>query len=170
MIAMADEVGVKGDIFKAVENRNMSQKIMLVDRLREYLGGSFKDRTVAVWGLAFKPDTDDIREAPAIAMIELLLNEGARINCYDPKALANTRNLLGTINISYLDDQYAATENSDVLIVATEWRQFKQPDFKTLAKQLRAKCILDGRNIYNPQRVNDYGLDYIGIGRSRLIQ
>jgi len=170
MIAMADEVGVKGDIFKAVENRNKSQKILLVNRLREYLGGSFKDRTIAVWGLAFKPDTDDIREAPAIAMIELLLNEGARINCYDPKALANARNHLGTENISYLDDPYAATENSDVLIVATEWRQFKQPDFRTLAKQLKTKCILDGRNIYNPKRVTDYGLDYIGIGRSRLIQ
>ena len=103
-------------------------------------------------------------------MIQRLLEQGAKVNCYDPKALANTRNLLGTENISYQDDPYAATENSDVLIVATEWRQFKQPDFRTLAKQLKTKCILDGRNIYNPKRVTDYGLDYIGIGRSRLIQ
>lgn len=165
MIHMAGEAGLTNTIFEAVENRNDRQQLVLVDKiLKTY--PVIEGMTFALWGLAFKPDTDDIRSAPAIRMAEALAGRGAKVVAYDPEANDAASQVLLDANITFTDDPYEATEGADALIVATEWRQFRQPDFRRLSQQLTKAAIFDGRNIYNPARCRDYGLTYIGIGRS----
>ena len=164
MAHMANQAGLDNTIFDAVERRNERQQLVLIDKIRNHFG-DVAGMTFAIWGLAFKPDTDDIRSAPAIRMAQVLIESGANVAVYDPQAMAVAEEVLGTKSITYADDPYAATEGADALILATEWRQFKQPDFRRLARQLRAAAIFDGRNIYKPERCRDYGLTYFGIGR-----
>ena len=167
MAHMANQAGLNNTIFDAVERRNESQQLVLIDKILAQFG-NIKGMTFALWGLAFKPDTDDIRSAPAIRMAQVLTESGANVRVYDPQAMEVTKALLGTECITYAEGPYDATEGADALILATEWRQFKQPDFRRLAKQLSKASIFDGRNIYKPERCGDYGLTYFGIGRSSI--
>jgi UDPglucose 6-dehydrogenase len=166
MINMAENAGLEGAILQAVETRNQKQKLVLVDKIKRHFGDDLTGKCFAIWGLAFKPETDDIREAPALVVINELRNAGAVVKVFDPEAADNTRAELGDEGITYSDEPYAATEDADALVVITEWREFRQPDFRRISNALAAKIIFDGRNIYNPDRVADYGMQYVGIGRS----
>ncbi|MBO6556996.1 MAG: UDP-glucose/GDP-mannose dehydrogenase family protein [Pseudomonadales bacterium] len=166
MINMAENAGLTDTIFDAVERRNEKQQLVLVDKIVEKFGSDLSGKTFALWGLAFKPETDDIRGAPAIAISRALCQHGAHVKAYDPQAIEASKKALEGINISFVDNPYSASDGADALIVVTEWRQFKQPDFRRLTKELKSKTVFDGRNIYNPERCADYGLTYVGIGRN----
>lgn len=169
MINMAGQAELKDTIFEAVERRNQLQQLVLVDKVVAQFGSDLTGKSFALWGLAFKPETDDIRGAPAITIARHLCERGATVVACDPQAVEVSKAELVGLDVEYVDDPYQATEHADALIVVTEWRQFKQPDFRRLNKQLRSKTIFDGRNIYNPERCTDYGLNYIGIGRSAAV-
>ena len=169
MIAMAKDAGIDGAIFRAVESRNNQQKKLIVDKVCRHFGEDLSGYCFGFWGLSFKPGTDDIREAPSLVIIEELTARGAQIRAYDPEALESSREALGERNITYVGDPYSAADNADALIVVTEWREFKQPDFRRLSNSLKEKLIFDGRNIYHPARVADYGLICEGIGRNSAL-
>lgn len=166
LIRMAEAAGMEGGILEAVERRNQSQQLLLVDKICERFGQDLAGRRFALWGLAFKPNTDDIRSAPALAMARALSERQAQVVAYDPQAMPRAREALAGTGVRFVEDPYEATEGADALLVATDWRQFKQPDFPRLAKQLKGAAIFDGRNLYNPQRCADQGLAYIAIGRT----
>ncbi len=155
-------------ILQAVDAVNQLQKSVLQTKLSawcELTGRSLKDLTVAVWGLAFKPNTDDVREAPALFLIRELVAAGARVQAHDPKAIHEFQKMVGDLpNVTYTDDAYVATEGADVLCLVTEWRPFRRPDFARLAGQLRAKVIFDGRNQYDEVKCREYGLTVYPIG------
>ncbi len=169
MINMARSANLESTIFDAVEDRNEQQRLVLVDKICARFGEDLSGKKVAIWGLAFKPDTDDIRGAPATVMIPALIRRGAEVVAFDPQAMNATAMEIPLPELSFVDDPYDATEGADLLVVATEWRQFKQPDFRRLSRQLKSATIFDGRNIYDPQRCADYGLNYVGIGRSSAL-
>jgi UDPglucose 6-dehydrogenase len=169
MIHMAEEAGLDDNIFEAVERRNDKQQLVLVDKVVEHFQEDLTGKRFALWGLAFKPETDDIRGAPAIAIAKALTERGAEIAAFDPQAMEAASSALEGCRVTYTDNPYDATEGADALIVVTEWRQFRQPDFRLLANQLTSRTIFDGRNIYNPQRCADYGLTYFGIGRNSAL-
>lgn len=169
LITVAKSAGIDGAILEAVESRNVQQKRVLVDKVVQHFGDDLAGKCFAIWGLAFKPETDDVREAPALVIINELRNRGATIQAYDPEAMDTSRAELGDENIEYVGDPYSAISDADALIVVTEWREFRQPDFRRLGKTLKSGIIFDGRNIYNPARVADYGLQYEGIGRSSIL-
>ena len=168
MVHMATEAGLGDNIFEAVELRNARQQRVMVEKVVEHYGEDLTGKRFALWGIAFKPDTDDIRCAPAIEIATGLSDRGAAIVAYDPQAMAAAQHLQDSCNISFAADPYEATENADALIVVTEWRQFRQPDFRRLSKQLTNQIIFDGRNIYNPESCLDYGLNHVGVGRSSV--
>jgi UDPglucose 6-dehydrogenase len=168
MVHMAEQAGITENIFQAVEARNTRQQMLLVEKVRAQFGDDLTGRTFALWGLAFKPETDDIRSAPAIAIARGLCELGAKVSAFDPEAMQTSAQALQGLNVDFVSEPYEATESADALIIVTEWRQFRQPDFRRLSRQLSAKTIFDGRNIYNPERVADYDLKYIGIGRNNL--
>lgn len=141
---------------------------MLVEKIKKYYNNELKGKKFAVWGLAFKPETDDIREAPALHIIDELLKMGAQISAYDPEAMENVRQQFGD-KISFEYDQYRAVENADALIIATEWPVFRTPDFEQLKSLLKSKVIFDGRNLYDLQRMIKEGFYYSSIGR-RLVE
>jgi UDPglucose 6-dehydrogenase len=169
MINMAAHAGIDDTIFDAVERRNEKQQMVLVEKIERTYPGSLQGRRFALWGLAFKPETDDIRGAPAITIARALSDRGAEVVAYDPQAIEMSKEALEGCNVTFVEDPYIATEGADALIVVTEWRQFKQPDFRRLSKQLTTATIFDGRNIYNPERCADYGLKYVGIGRTSTL-
>lgn len=146
-------------------NVNEKQKTILLPKIKSYFGGDLKNRTFAVWGLAFKPDTDDIREAPALYIIEALLKEGAKVVAYDPEAMANVQKQLGN-SISFAKDPYQALEGADALIIATEWGQFRTPDFALMSQNLKQKVVFDGRNLFEVEQMQLMGYYYASIGRS----
>lgn len=166
MINMAEKAGLKETIFSAVENRNNKQQMVLVEKVKRFFGEDLAGRKFALWGLAFKPETDDIRCAPAITIARSLCELGATVFAYDPQAMNNARRALEGTGVVFTDGPYDAVEDADALLVATEWREFRTPDFRRLSKTLKSKLIFDGRNIYDPERCADYGIGYIGIGRS----
>ena len=143
---------------------NEKQKVVIVEKMRKYYKGDLKGKKFALWGLAFKPETDDIREAPALYIIDELLKEGASITAYDPEAAENVRRLKGDA-IAYAKDPYEALQNADALIIVTEWPLFRTPDFDMIEKNLKAKVIFDGRNLYDIQKMIDCGYYYNSIGR-----
>jgi UDPglucose 6-dehydrogenase len=151
-------------ILKSVMAVNASQKTKLIEPLKNYFGGNLKDKQIAVWGLAFKPYTDDIREAPALDNIRILLELGAKVRAYDPEAMNNVKQLLGD-KIEYAESPYGALLNSDALLIMTEWPVFRTPDFEVVASLLKNKAIFDGRNLYEPQEMKDMGFHYVSIGR-----
>jgi len=152
-------------ILNAVMDINESQKIRLVDHIKEYFNNNLQDKTIAVWGLAFKPYTDDIREAPSIANIGELLKSGAKIKAYDPEAMENVKQLLGN-KIQLCKDEYEAVENADALVIITEWPVFRNPNFDQIAQSLKNKVIFDGRNLYSLDLMKELGFTYYSIGRS----
>ena len=146
---------------------NERQRTVLVDKLRRFFEMNLKGKRIALWGLAFKPDTDDIREAPALYMINQLLAEGATVKAYDPEAMNNVKRMLAD-RIEYADNPYDALEGADALIIATEWAVFRNPDFEKMRDSLSAPVIFDGRNLYETERMRDLGFYYESIGRETV--
>jgi len=163
LLKSAEDKGYDFKILRAVEDVNDRQKERLVDKIEAYLP-NLKGRTIAVWGLAFKPRTDDLREAPALSVIEGLLKGGATVRAYDPKATKAAQRMLGD-RITYCSRSYDAVEGADALVVVTEWAEFREPDFERMKKIMRRAAIFDGRNIYNPEHLRELGFHYQGIGR-----
>lgn len=154
------------EILNAVMEINQSQKLKLFHKLKDYFG-DLKSKTIAIWGLAFKPYTDDIREAPSIYNINELLQSGANVQAYDPEAMDNIRKIYGD-RISLYEDEYNALEGADALLIITEWPVFRQPDFDLMTKKLKQKVIFDGRNLYPTKQMQDMGYNYISIGRKEV--
>jgi UDPglucose 6-dehydrogenase len=164
LIKSADEIAYDFTILKAVEVVNSRQKLHLVSKIKSHYQGNLKDKHFALWGLAFKPNTDDIREAPALVIIDALLNEGASVTAYDPEAMAGVQAQLGT-KINYAQNQYQALDGADALLIATEWSEFRTPDFERIGKLLSSKLIFDGRNLFEVARLRSMGYHYISVGR-----
>jgi len=162
------ELGYDFKILESVIEVNDRQKTVLAKPIKEYFKGNLRGIKIALWGLAFKPDTDDIREAPALYMIEQLISEGAEITAYDPEAMPNVEKLLGH-RIKYAPDMYSALENSDALLICTEWLAFRNPDFEIIEEKLNNKVIFDGRNLYDLEKMNKLGFRYKSIGRSEVL-
>jgi UDPglucose 6-dehydrogenase len=164
LIKSADGFNYDFKILKAVEKVNAIQKVHLVEKIKSFYQGNLKGKHFALWGLAFKPSTDDIREAPALSMIKALLQEGATITAYDPEAMPNVQQELGD-NINYAQSQYQALEGADALLIATEWSEFRTPDFERISQLLPSKVIFDGRNLFEVAKLQSMGYQYISIGR-----
>lgn len=160
----ASDVRYDFKILRAVMDVNTTQKTKLIDRIKKYFGGSLKGKVIAVWGLSFKPHTDDIREAPALYNIEAFLKEGATVKAHDPEAMENVRQVFGS-KISYFDTAYEAAEGADAIFIATEWPEFRTPDFEKLTSLVRAKVIFDGRNVYELDVMKEHGFTYFSVGR-----
>lgn len=154
-------------ILEATENINKKQKVILVSEIERYFGGTLAGKKIAVWGLAFKANTDDIREASSLDNIELLLEKGTKIVAYDAVAEENVKKILGD-RIAYADDMYAALEDADCLLIATEWSEFKNPNFSLMAEKMKNRAIFDGRNMFSLEQVEDTGFYYKSIGRKTL--
>ncbi|MDT3407606.1 UNVERIFIED_CONTAM: nucleotide sugar dehydrogenase [Pseudacidovorax intermedius] len=155
-------------ILKATENVNSHQKVILVSEIENYFGGSIEGKTIAIWGLAFKANTDDIREASSLDNIRLLLEKGARIVAYDAVAENNVRKILGD-KIQYAKSMYEALDGADALLIATEWSEFKNPNFELMAKRMNSKTIFDGRNMYPLDIPAQNGFYYKSIGRKTIV-
>jgi UDPglucose 6-dehydrogenase len=151
-------------ILDAVMDVNEKQKLHLLPKIRKYFNGDLKGKHFTLWGLAFKPNTDDIREAPALYMIEALLAEGATVTAFDPEAMNNVKQIVGD-RIVFADGQYEALENADALIIATEWNEFRTPDFDRITSTLKDKVIFDGRNLFDLEYVRRLGFHYESVGR-----
>lgn len=164
LIKSATEFNYDFKILKAVEQVNAKQKIHLVEKVKSFYQGSLKGKHFALWGLAFKPNTDDIREAPALLMINALLQEGATVTAYDPEAMPNVQRELGN-NINYAQSQYQALEGANALLIATEWSEFRTPDIERISQLLPSKVIFDGRNLFEVAKLQQLGYQYISIGR-----
>ena len=164
-IRTAEAAGVTLDLLRSVDAVNEAQKGLLLEKARRRLG-SLAGRRIGIWGLAFKAVTDDMRASPAIVLIEGLLAEGAGVTAHDPKAMEAARRRFGQ-RVSYAPDPYAAALDADALIVVTEWLVYRTPDFERLRDGMRRALILDGRNLYAPDRVRELGFEYEGIGRGR---
>lgn len=160
----SQEVDYDFKILNSVMEINETQKTKLIPKIKEYFGGDISGKTIAVWGLAFKPYTDDIREAPALANIKALLALGAKIKAYDPEAMENVKAIMGD-EIELCNDEYHAIEGADALLIMTEWPVFRTPEFDKLSKELKNKVIFDGRNLYEPKQVEELGFKYFSIGR-----
>ncbi len=164
LVKSSDEVDYEFEILKGVEKVNARQKLHLVEKIKRYYKNDLNGKHFALWGLAFKPDTDDIREAPALNIIYSLINLGATITAFDPEAMSNVKSNIGN-QIGYAENQYAALEDADALIIATEWSEFKSPDFIKVGNVIKNKLIFDGRNLFELDRMRQLGYHYISIGR-----
>ena len=164
LIRTGDDHGHSLELLKAVERVNENQKSVLFRKITSRFGKELKGRRFAMWGLAFKPGTDDMREAPSLVLIEKLLEAGAVVRAFDPVAVEECKRRIGN-RIEYADNMYDALEGADALIVVTEWAEFKIPKFTFIEKALKHKIIFDGRNIYNPEQMQEFGYEYYGIGR-----
>ncbi|WP_319227631.1 UDP-glucose/GDP-mannose dehydrogenase family protein [Draconibacterium orientale] len=164
LIRTADEFNYSLDVLKAVEKVNYRQKEVLFNKLYKRFGGNLKGKKFAMWGLSFKPKTDDMREAPSLVIIEKLLKAGASVVGYDPVAMHEAERILGD-RISYAKDEYDALIDADAMILVTEWSEFRLPNFRVMGKLLKNKIIFDGRNIYDPEELAELGFEYFAIGR-----
>ena len=167
LIKTASENGYSMQVLKAVEQVNDRQKTVMFDKLQNHMA-DLNGKTIALWGLSFKPKTDDMREAPSLVLIDALIKAGAKVRAYDPVAMHEAQRILGD-SIEYSNDQYQALEGADALVVVTEWPEFRSPDFDKISKLLRHKAIFDGRNIYEPNDVLGQGFYYDCIGRNKSI-
>ncbi len=165
LIAKGREHGVDLEILKAVERTNARQKRALVEKALKHFHGALAGRHFAVWGLAFKARTDDIRESPAVEVIEMLLGKGATVHCHDPVAEEVAKNHFGD-RIGYADTPYDCCEGADALVVVTDWSQFRKPDLNRIRDAMRSPVVFDGRNVFDPASLRDAGFTYYGIGRS----
>ncbi|SBV94391.1 UDP-glucose/GDP-mannose dehydrogenase family protein [uncultured Dysgonomonas sp.] len=164
IIKTANKLGYKMEILEAVENVNERQKNILFDKLMKYYNGDIKGKTIAVWGLAFKPKTDDMREAPSLVLIDKILKAGGKIRAYDPVAMEEAKHQRLGDTIVYAKDIYDATLDADAILMVTEWNEFRLPTWEVIKKTMNKPVVFDGRNIYNKQEMNDAGFDYFGIG------
>jgi UDPglucose 6-dehydrogenase len=164
LIMSSDEVNYDFKILKAVEAVNEKQKLHLLPKIEQYFNGDLKGKHFALWGLAFKPNTDDIREAPALYLIDALTAAGATIAAFDPEAMPNVKATIGD-KIKYASSQYEALEGADALVIATEWSEFRTPDFERIEANLKHKAIFDGRNLFEVKSVKEMGYHYESVGR-----
>ncbi len=166
---LGHEVGHAPKLLEAVEEVNHRQKTALVTKIGLHFDEKLRGRTFALWGLAFKPDTDDMREAPSRVIIEALLNAGATVRAYDPVALEEAQRLFGDrADLVLCNDAYEVAEGADALLIATEWKEFRSPDFERLRTSLAGAVIFDGRNLYDPSILRRFGFTYYAIGRSNV--
>jgi UDPglucose 6-dehydrogenase len=166
LIRTSEELGLSLDVLKAVEHVNQCQKQIVLQKTLRYLGQHLSGKSVGVWGLAFKAETDDMRESPAIPVIEGLLDAGARVQTHDPRATDSARMIFGD-RVMYAADPYSAAHGVDALLVMTEWLVYRNPDFERVRKLVRRPLLIDGRNLYDPDRMATLGFEYHGIGRGR---
>jgi UDPglucose 6-dehydrogenase len=164
LIRTGADLGVPLDVLTAVEAVNARQKLRLLEKLRAALGGTLRGKHVAVWGLSFKAETDDMRESPAVPLIEGLLADGATVTAFDPQAMGTARAIFAD-RIRYATDPYDALAAADALAVVTEWLVFRNPDFARMKQALRQPVVVDGRNLYEPRKMATLGFRYVGIGR-----
>ena len=164
IIRIGEDVGYEMKLLKAVEAVNNTQKNILFRKFSEYFDGDIRGKLVAVWGLSFKPETDDMRDAPSLTLIRSLLDAGVEVHAYDPAAMDEAKKYLGD-SIYYASDIYDAANNADALIVPTEWKEFRLPNWSILKKIMRGSLVVDGRNIYNRNELSSYGFEYRGIGQ-----
>ncbi|MGB9771498.1 MAG: UDP-glucose dehydrogenase family protein [Candidatus Kapaibacteriota bacterium] len=167
LIRTAEEVGTPLQIVKATYEVNQMQIQRFVQKILNYFSGNVVDKRFAIWGLAFKPNTDDVREAPAFKVIDSLLERKAKIRAYDPEAIANTKKQYGE-KIEYASNMYDCLENADALIIATEWTVFRNPDFTRMKTLLKTPVIFDGRNLYTFEEMDKFGFEYFCIGRKKI--
>ncbi len=166
ILGMGRRVGQPLQMMQSVDDVNEAQKQVLFHKLRRHFGETLSGKTIAVWGLAFKPRTDDIREAPALVLINALLKAGAQVRVHDPEAMANVKAELGD-TITYCDRPYGALEGADALAIVTEWQEFRNPDFAVMKGLLKSPVIVDGRNIYDEKAMAQAGFTYYAIGRGK---
>jgi UDPglucose 6-dehydrogenase len=166
LIHTAREAGYNLKIMEAVEDVNQRQRGLMLEKLIKHFGGELEGRTIGIWGIAFKPGTDDIREAPAINLIEGLLAQGANVRAYDRAALEHARDRFGD-KITLCHDEYDVTEGAHALVLMTEWSEFRLPDWEEVKSRMQTPAVFDGRNIYDPENLIDKGFHYEGIGRAR---
>ena len=153
-------------VLEAVEARNHEQKRVLFEKIHSFFKGNLQGKTIALWGLSFKPNTDDMREAPSRILMEALWQAGAKVQAYDPAAMEEVQHIYGTKpELLLCGTKEAALADADALVIMTEWRQFKAPDFDALKRTLKNPVIFDGRNLYEPSRMRERGFSYFGIGR-----
>jgi UDPglucose 6-dehydrogenase len=161
-------VGHEPEILSAVESVNLRQKELLVRKMRQHFGDRLKGSTIAIWGLAFKPNTDDMREAPARTVMEMLWDAGAKVRAYDPVAAPEAKRIYGDRpDLILCRNAYEAVEGADALCIVTEWQEFRSPDFERLKAALRNPVVFDGRNLYDPSLIERFGLRYYAIGRGK---
>jgi UDPglucose 6-dehydrogenase len=167
LIRTAEDSGLPLDVLSAVDSVNERQKKLLGKKLRAALGDKLKGARIAVWGLAFKPRTDDMREAPSLTLIDELLKEGATVCAHDPAAMDETRHNLGD-KIEYAETNYDALTGADALVVVTDWNEYRHPDFMRVRSALKRPVIIDGRNLYDPEQMKELGIQYFSIGRGAV--
>ena len=165
LIKTASDFGIDSDLLKATHKVNVNQRKNFVNKILKHYNNDIKNKTFAVWGLSFKPRTNDMRESPAITIINMLLDKGAKIKAYDPKAMETAKIIFGD-KIVYSSNSYEALENADALILITEWNEFKRPSFDKIKSKLKEPIIFDGRNQYDKKRMTDRGIKYISLGVS----
>ena len=165
LVKSGNENSFSFEILKAVMEVNESQKTILMPKIRNFFRGNLSGKKIAIWGLAFKPDTDDIREAPALYIIDELLKDGAEVVAYDPEAMGNVKTLLGD-KIGFVENEYDAINQADALVICTEWGVFRNPDFDKISSLLKDKVIFDGRNLFDLNEMTEKGFFYSSIGRS----
>jgi len=168
LVKSASDVKYDFQILDAVMEVNEKQKVYLIPRVKKYFNNNVTGKKIALWGLAFKPNTDDIREAPALYLIEELLKAGATVTAFDPEAMKNVRDVVGD-KISFTENQYDALNNCDALIIATEWSEFRTPDFEKMTQRMKSKVIFDGRNVFDLSQMKDLGFYYESIGRKTIV-
>jgi UDPglucose 6-dehydrogenase len=167
LVRSSEDVQYDFKILKSVIGVNEEMKTRLIPQIKKYFKGSLKGKTIAIWGLAFKPHTDDIREAPALYNIDILTAEGARIKAHDPEAMPNVKKQIGE-KIEYFDNPYETLEGADALFIATEWPEFRAPDFDKITSLLKNRVIFDGRNLYDLNQMKDLGYTYYSVGRETI--
>jgi len=166
LIHMAKETGIEPLVMNAVEERNANQKLLLIEKIEKRFGGDISGKTFAIWGLAFKPQTDDMREAPSLVIINELLKRGAKLQVFDPVAIEEAQRILGYHpNIKYASDEYDALKGAVAMLLVTEWHQFRYPDFARVKQNLQSPLVFDGRNQYDPRQMKELGIEYYSIGR-----
>ena len=164
LIKTAEQNGYRMEVLRAVESVNERQKSILFDKLMRHFHGDITGRTVAIWGLAFKPETDDMREAPSLVLIDLITGAGGRVKVYDPVAMNECRRRLGD-KVTYCKDMYEAAVDADAIMLVTEWNELRVPSYAALERIMAEKVIIDGRNIYDPEEAAEHGFTYMCIGR-----
>lgn len=165
----ATNCGYHFDILQSVMHVNGRQKKKLFEKINKYFNSDLSNKKIAIWGLSFKPNTDDIREAPAIELIVDLLSKNVKISVFDPEANQNVKDIFGD-QLEYAEDMYEAAHNADALAIVTEWSLFRSPDFGTISEKMKQKVIFDGRNLYEPEKMKQLGFYYSSIGRQTIIQ
>ena len=168
LVKSSSEVDYEFKILNAVMEVNENQKMHLIPKIKNYFKGKLTGKHFALWGLAFKPNTDDIREAPALFIIDALINEGASIAVYDPEAMANVKKQIGD-RVKYGENQYDVLEKADALIIATEWNEFRTPNFLKMVTSMKNKVIFDGRNLFDLNAIRELGFYYASIGRATAV-